>query len=362
DLFTDLPGTLAILCKNSVVKNLVEILPRKQYRVSNIRQLAIDAQREFDAAVDASLLVMTLSSVNSSFTCQVGSLKNPETVDYRYGWKKDSFVSNLDDYQEVSKLDGKSPFEWRQGVKHDCSKVMELNVSKNLLTNGVNEIVEVEAEYVYWLLKSSDLKDFEVTQPRKKVIITQTILGEDTSQLEHKAPKLWQYLIAHREEFEKRKSRIYRDKPPFSIFGIGEYVFAPYKVAISGLYKKPNFTFISPIGGYPVILDDTCYYLGFEKHAEAFVVTTVLNCQPVQRLLGAIAFRDAKRPYTKQILMRIDLIRVLSETTFSQIRKYWDEIEYHPRENITKSQFQHIVQTMIANYSKQTSPQHQLLL
>jgi len=99
DLFAHTPGTLAILCKNAVAKNLVEILPKKQYRVSLMRQLSINAQKEFNAAVDASLLVMNLGSARTSFTCQTGSLETPGMVGPHYGWTKGNFISNVDDYQ-----------------------------------------------------------------------------------------------------------------------------------------------------------------------------------------------------------------------------------------------------------------------
>ena len=51
------------------------------------------------------------------------------------------------------------------------------------------------------------------------------------------APRLWSYLQAHAGSFTNRKSSIYRGQPPFALFGIGPYSFAPFKVAIGGLQQ-----------------------------------------------------------------------------------------------------------------------------
>ena len=181
DLFSEQRGTLAMLCKNAVIKNVAEILPQRRLKVANLRAFQIDARREFDAGVEASLLVMDMGVSNSAFTCQVATLDKPYCVTRKFGWVDKKFVSDIAGYQSISELDGKSPLVWRQGLKHDCARIMELNSQDGLLVNGNKEVVNVEDEQVYWLLKSSDLRSFEVEQARKKVIVTQHRLGADTS-------------------------------------------------------------------------------------------------------------------------------------------------------------------------------------
>jgi hypothetical protein len=73
---------------------------------------------------------------------------------------------------------------------------------------------------------------------------------------------------------------------------------------------------VPPFEGKPVMLDDTCYFAGFEHLPEAAIGWALLNSEPVQELLGSLVFLDAKRPYTKQILMRIALAQVASDITF----------------------------------------------
>ncbi len=339
ELFSERRGTLAMLCKNTIVKNVVEILPQRNFKVSNLRAFEIDANREFGAAVDASLFVMDMGVSKPAFTCQVAPLAHPERTTRTFGWTRGRFVSNAEDYESHHQLDGKSPLVWRQGLKHDCSKIMELDVRDGRCVNGNGESVDVEGEYIYWLLKSSDLQSFGVSQARKKVIVTQRSLAEGTAPLKTNAPKLWEYLTRHREHFENRKSSIYRNRPPFSMFGIGEYSFSPYKVAVSGLYKEARFALVVPMDGRPVMLDDTCYFLPFDNYLDALFTALLLNSPLVKRFLKSIVFVDAKRPYTKEVLMRLNLTEAAARLTFDTLQGFWSEIGYQPREAVTESDF-----------------------
>ncbi len=294
-------GYLAVLCKTAVVRNLLEQLPRTGFSVTEAAAYRIDAHRHFGAKVEASLLVLRLGAASTAFTCDVYNWSDPARRIGRFGWSGPHFVADVDGYQRWRHLDGRSPFEWRQGIKHDCSRVMELSAD---LHNGLGEQVDVEPEALYPLLKSSDLQHGGT--PHRWIPLPQRSLQEDTESLAGRYPKLWGYLQRHRPLFDARKSSIYRRRPPFSIFGIGEYSFAPYKVAISGMYKEPVFTLVPPVDGRPVMLDDTTYFLGFDSCEEAAGVCAALNGEAVQGFLRAVAFRDAKRPYTKELLMRVN--------------------------------------------------------
>ncbi|MCB0853454.1 MAG: hypothetical protein KDD63_14610, partial [Bacteroidetes bacterium] len=128
-------------------------------------------------------------------------------------------------------------------------------------------------------------------------------------------------------------SSIYNSMPDFSIFGIGDYSFANYKVAISGLYKSTHFTLVSPDNSKPVMLDDTCYFIGFEKQKMAEIAHYLLNSDLVQQFLKSIIFSDSKRAVNKGVLMRIDFERVFGKFDFkdAQIKiedlkvEHWEE-------------------------------------
>lgn len=340
DLFSDQRGTLAMLCKNTVIRNIVATLPQRRFKVANIRALEIDAKSAFSAAVDASLLVMEFGATTTAITCRIARLDEPRQIQRVFGWSNGKFVSDLASYETASSVEGQSPLVWRQGLKHDCAHVMELADRNGVLVNGEDEMVKIEDSRVYGLLKSSDLRDFVARQTRKKVIVTQHTLSDDTTQLQQHAPKLWAYLTRHREAFERRKSSIYRAKPPFSIFGIGDYAFSPYKVAISGLYKKPCFSLVCPLGDRPAQLDDTCYFLSFERYQDALFTASLLNSPLVIRFLKSIVFLDAKRPYTKDVLMRINLIYVAAQTSFADIQAFWRSMDYRPQTPVAEADYE----------------------
>lgn len=317
--FSNYDGWLAMLAKNSVIKNIVHELPRKKHRISSLRALQIDAKKHFNAAVEASLFTCKLNDRESRFHCRVSNFRNPEAIEKDFGWIDAKFISNIRDYEENYRYDGLSPYEWRQGVKHDCAKVFELKREGGKLINGFSEELDIEEELVYGLVKSSDIKKWVISRPAKSVIIPQTRIGEDTSFIKIKYPKLHAYLTKHQHLLQRRKSSIYKNAPPFSIFGIGDYSFKPYKIAVSGLYKEPRFALLLPEDKKSIMVDDTCYLLSFEKPAETVFVWALLNHRHTRELLSSITFLDSKRPFTKDILMRLALHRLANDLSFDEI-------------------------------------------
>ena len=198
-------------------------------------------------------------------------------------------------------------------MKHDCASVMEFFPSQgSTLRNKLGETVELEPDYLFPLLKCSDLANNRTT-PKRYVLVTQTRVGENTTVIAGKTPRTWSYLDSHRGAFEARKSSIYSHRVPFAIFGIGEYSFAPWKVAVSGLHSIPRFALVSPFEGKPVFFDDTCYYLSFQEEKEARVVACILNSAPCQRFLASLVFPDSKRPITVELLQRLNIHAIAVE-------------------------------------------------
>ena len=303
--FDKYKGEFAFLVKSSVVKNILHDQLKSNYRIGNIRKLNIDAKKEFNVSVDACLLFVNFNSP-SEYTCKEIDFYSEKRIT-EFGWHNDKFVYSIVDYNKAESLDGKSPFVWRQGMKHDCSKIMELDRFNGHFINGFKEEVIPEKTLLFGMLKSSDLKHEVIHSYRKTTIVTQKKVGQDTSYIKRQYPKTYNYLNKNREYFDRRKSSIYRGKPPFSIFGIGDYSFAKYKVAISGMYKRTTFSLVLPENDKPIMLDDTCYFIGFDTMEEAQIAQKILNSNIVQAFLKAIIFSDAKRPITKDVLMRIDI-------------------------------------------------------
>ncbi|MFX1296346.1 MAG: hypothetical protein ACFFD2_16025, partial [Promethearchaeota archaeon] len=322
-LFSKYKGKIVMLCKTSVIRNIVKYMDKLNLNLSNIKSLQIDAKKEFKINADAALFMADISYDKQNF-CTVSSLYQPNHLHNTFGWVNDKFVSDIDIYRKYKFLDGKSEFIWRQGVKHDAIKIMVLKENaKGLYVNGLNEVVKIEEDYLYPFVKSSDLKKKIIKTSDKKIIITQRSLKEDTNKVALHYPKLWNYLTDHSEYFEKRKSIIYKNRSKFAIFGIGAYAFKLYKVAISGFYKIPTFSLIFPINNKPVMLDDTCYYLSFNRFKDAFFTWLLLNTNDIKNFLISIVFLASKRPYTKEKLMRIKFSNLLETLAFEEIFNFY---------------------------------------
>lgn len=319
ETFQNMNGNLLLLVKNSVIKNIVFDQNKNRYKISSIEKHCIDSKKEFNVSVEAALFYFKLNSP-PTFDCAEFDFYSNLKPPLKFGWLNDKFVSNIGTYIHTKEIDGECPFVWRQGLKHDCSTVMELDKVNGHYVNALNEEVKLEDDLVYGILKSSDLKNTVINQTRKFTIVTQKKVGQETNYIKIEYPKTFQYLIEHQESFNARKSSIYNNKPLFSIFGIGDYSFKNFKVAISGLYKTFHFTLILPQNNKPVMLDDTCYLIGFDKIEFAVYTLILLNSATTVQFLQSVTFPDAKRTFTKDVLMRIDLLELAKQINKTQLQ------------------------------------------
>jgi hypothetical protein len=179
--------------------------------------------------------------------------------------------------------------------------------------NGLGELVELEEKFLFPMLKSSHVANAATMNRNRLMLVPQRTVGEDTVRISKTAARTWEYLVAHTELLKKRASSIYRNRPPFSIFGVGDYAFAPWKVAISGFYKKLLFVVVGQSNGKPIVLDDTCYFLPCQTKEQADFLATLLNSSPAQQFYRAFVFWDAKRPITADLLRKLDIRRLSRE-------------------------------------------------
>ncbi|MEY3239081.1 MAG: hypothetical protein RIR11_519 [Bacteroidota bacterium] len=346
ETFQNMKGNLLLLIKNSVIKNILFDQYKKQFNIASIEKHCIDSKKEFSVSVEAALFYCQLNS-NPTFDCAEFNFYDNDISYLKFGWMADKFISNIDIYQHTKEIDGLCPFVWRQGLKHDCSTVMELEKVNGHYVNGLNEEIKLEEDLVYGILKSSDLKNTVISQTRKFTIVTQKKIGQETKYIKTDYPKTYQYLTQHQASFDARKSSIYNNKPSFSIFGIGDYSFKPYKVAISGLYKTFHFTLILPLGNKPVMLDDTCYLIGFDHIEFAVYSLILLNSNTTVQFLQSVTFADAKRTFTKDVLMRIDLLELAKRKSKSELQDALDAINEKYKLDLTLTLWDSFIQTMI---------------
>ncbi len=309
-------ATIAMLCKTGTARKLLRFAWQNDGRIAEASLHRIDTKKHFGAAVDACLMVATTGKAGPAEAKMFDNL-SAKRASTTFGLAGQDLVFDIRTYRRLKHLEGLCPYQWRSGVKHDCASVMELRrINGRTLENKLGEHVSIEADYLFPLLKCSDLANGR-TEPERFVIVTQRRVGEDTSVIVKKAPSTWRYLDSHRSLFEARKSSIYSSRMPFALFGIGDYAFSLWKVAVSGLHRTVRFSLIGPVGEKPVLFDDTCYFLPFENEQEARVVTSILNSQPCQRFLSSLIFTDSKRPVTVELLQRLNIHAIAVEAEMS---------------------------------------------
>lgn len=265
---------IAMLCKTSVARNVLLELDRNDTCVDFVKMYNFNSAKVFGISASACLLFIKMSTANVK--CR------------------------------------------------DCAGVMELE-KKVIIVIGIRmnkEEIELEETLVFPLIKSSSFKTPIICSEFKKfVIVTQKKAREETDYIRQLAPKTWEHLCGRKALFDSRKSSIYKGAPAFSMFGVGDYSYAEYKVGISGFYKKPLFSLLYNEDRIeqPIMVDDTSYFLSFDNYSDAYTCMLLLNSSRVQEFLLSISFQDAKRPYTKKVLQRLDFTKCIELITFEEL-------------------------------------------
>jgi hypothetical protein len=314
EAFQSRGGTLAMLVKTVVARKLLAHCWSVGIPIIEAAIYHIDAAEHFDAAVDASLVVIKFGESAEPKRAQVyGQLSRAIQPTATVALEDGTLIADLDAYRVTKHLAGGSPLRWRSGIKHDCSKVMELQLAGRQLKNGLDELLDLEPDYLLPMFKTSEVAAGRVDDCHRRMLVTQRCIGEQTAGIAVRAPKTWSYLQRHCELLSNRGSSIYRGKPEFSIFGVGDYSFSPWKIAISGMYKSLRFVKVGPFQAQPVVFDDTTNLIPCPSETAATLLLSLLESDEARMFYSAFIFWDAKRPITVDILGRLN-IHALAES------------------------------------------------
>lgn len=156
---------------------------------------------------------------------------------------------------------------------------------------------DVESSYIYPLLRGREISRFNATpSPGSCVIVPQTgMFGDD--KLPATPPQLFQYLARFKNVLETRSSyrRFQKGKPFWSIWTVGKYTFAPYKVVwkeMSGSSFVAAYIGSETMPGgtmKTVVPDHKVYFIPVQTEPEAAYLTAFLNSSLVSGAIGAYA-------------------------------------------------------------------------
>jgi hypothetical protein len=321
--------SLAMLVKTATARKVLRLAWAKGLQFSHASMHAIDAGQSFGVCVDACLLLLQ-PSVKKPLSTQVCS-RSPSLDDpadkVACGWYEEQLVSDPRRAKATRQFHCDASTPWRSGVKHDLARVLELTERDTLLFTRDGERVDIEIDLVYPLAKGADVANLRTDCPQRRILVPQRSITERTDTMASQLPKTYRYLQSNRTAFNARKSSIYRNRDPFAVFGIGPYTFAPWKVAICGLYKRLTFALYGPVDGRPVLFDDTTYCLSFETESQARLAQRLLESEVACQYFEARVFWDAKRPITAQLLRSLDLAEVARQIgCVDQFQRHLDNL------------------------------------
>jgi len=298
-------GVVALLCKSSVARKALHAAWRDGATFGAAALWRIDAREAFGASVDAALLVVRSDMAGATQTCDEHAALDalePERTSARVG---ELLVADVAAWRRAvlqsPSPTPRAPVGWRSGIKHDAAAIFELTkLGDGRYENRLGERVALEQELLFPLLKATDLHHGRA--PSRHLLVAQRAASDDPARRLADAPLARAYLERHAARLARRKSSIYRGRPPFALFGIGSYTFAPWKVAVSAFHAEARFRVVGPVDAQPVVVDDTCCLLPFPEEAAARARAAELGRSPCRDYLAARCFVAAKRPITVALL------------------------------------------------------------
>ena len=165
-------AAIAMLCKTATAQKVLRHAWLNGLDAGPSSLHLIDAAAEFGVSVDACLLYTHTGVGGTESTATVYRTLSFDEPLQTFGLFAGELVSDIDAYRALRDLDGLEYRRWRSGVKHDAAQVMEFTRDNGYFVNGLGEQCELEEEYMYPLLKSSDLANGRL-KPARFVLLTQ---------------------------------------------------------------------------------------------------------------------------------------------------------------------------------------------
>ena len=199
---------------------------------------------------------------------------------------------------------GPCSYRIRHGVKDDAKAVYGLD-------RDTIERRELESTHVYPYLKSKHIVKYGLFGHDLQLVPQRSLKEENEAELRRDAPSTYAYLEDHRDRLLDRSSSWFDDGPFYSLFGLGPYTWADYKVVWCRLGFKPHFAVVSTVsdptvGEKTVVPGDHCMFVGTDDEREAHYLCALLNSAPYQRSLRDIS-SGGKSSLSKSTVERLAL-------------------------------------------------------
>jgi hypothetical protein len=214
-------------------------------------------------------------------------------------------------------MEGQNPYEIRHGLKHDAADILIIDIVEKFHQclrikrrgSAAAEIYEIEPDWVYPFLQPRHLQSWGISD-YAYFILPQRKAGEDNeSELAKHFPATYDFLKLFKAQFAGRRSKVFRNKPFYGLFGLGEYTQARYKVCWVGLGFQPYFVVVEDcddpfLGRKNTVPDGTIYFIPRHDRDEAHFVCALLNSGLVRTFLSARSGKS-KRGLSKKVVEQL---------------------------------------------------------
>lgn len=165
-----------------------------------------------------------------------------------------------------------------------------LVIIRNFTEGAKREVVDVvkpvERDLLYPLLRGRDVTRWQA-EPSLRILMMQdpqSRRGIDIATVQTRWPKTWSYLKHFEDDLRKRRSQAVRrlmEKGPFySLFGVGDYTFAPWKVIWREQAAQFTCAVVDSQGGKPIIPDHKLMLVDCQSADEAHYLCGTLSSSP----------------------------------------------------------------------------------
>jgi len=222
----------------------------------------------------------------------------------------------------VRRVVGNSEYQARAGASTWLNAVYWLEVIARRpdglvvvsnLTKGAKRKVEqvtaaLEPDLLYPLLRGRDVSRWRA-EPSAAILVTHEpgmklrAIPED--EMKMRLPKTYRYLQQFEEVLRTRSGyrRYFRESDPFySMFNVGQYTFAPYKVVWPNIASELTAAVVSTHEARVVIPQHIVTLVAFDEELPAHYVCALVNSSPINFAAQSYSMKGAKSFGTPHIL------------------------------------------------------------
>lgn len=176
--------------------------------------------------------------------------------------------------------------------------------------------VEIEPTLIFPLLRGKEISRWSA-KPELSIIVSQnpaTRVGYDETWMTEHVPRTLEYLAHFHDKLEARSGykKYLQGAPYYSMYNVGPYTFAPYKVVWKGLADGSQATVVgkASVGREPkvVIPEHNTMLVPFQNEKEAHYFCALFNCSVTSFvIIGYIAWFYSTHVLTNIAIPQFDL-------------------------------------------------------